>query len=193
VNIAGVGQGTEGESKLRAELAKFYVEAPASLTVTPQSFSGSVRHFGGSGTYEPIFMKGKSDYVYEEMSEEGMLAMFDGLQKHSAIAALFDGYGGVIKNLAPDATAFVHRKAISSVQWYSQFSQAAMPGRLASMKALYDSLRPYFSGHAYVNYPDLDLKDYATAYWGDNLARLKKVKAAVDPDNLFRHAQSIPV
>jgi len=49
-----------------------------------------------------------------------------------------------------------------------------------------------FSGHAYVNYPDRDLKNYAEAYWGDNLARLKKVKTAVDPDNFFRHAQSIP-
>ena len=40
---------------------------------------------------------------------------------------------------------------------------------------------------------DLDLANYQTAYWGANLARLKKIKAAFDPDNVFRHAQSIPV
>lgn len=193
VNIVGVGQGTEGETKLRAEITKFSTEAPASLTVTPQNFAGSVRHFGGVPSYQTVFMKGKSDYLYDEMSDEGMLAMFSSLQKHPGIAAMFDGYGGTIKNVAPDGTAFAHRKAIASVQWYAQFSQAAMPAKLNSMKALYDSLRPYFSGHSYVNYPDLDLKDYGTAYWGDNLARLKKVKAAVDPDNFFRHAQSIPL
>jgi FAD/FMN-containing dehydrogenase len=49
------------------------------------------------------------------------------------------------------------------------------------------------SGAAYVNYCDLDLPDYQTAYWGANLARLKEIKAAFDPDNVFRHAQSILV
>jgi FAD/FMN-containing dehydrogenase len=44
-----------------------------------------------------------------------------------------------------------------------------------------------------VNYCDLDLPDYATAYWGDNLARLMAVKQHYDPDNLFHHAQSVPV
>jgi berberine-like enzyme len=37
------------------------------------------------------------------------------------------------------------------------------------------------------------LPDYATAYWGDNLARLMAVKQHYDPDNLFRHAQSVPL
>ena len=43
-------------------------------------------------------------------------------------------------------------------------------------------MRPYVSGTAYVNYPDLDLPDYPTAYWGANLPRLKQIKSAVDPD-----------
>jgi FAD/FMN-containing dehydrogenase len=45
-----------------------------------------------------------------------------------------------------------------------------------------------------VNYCDLDLGEgYAKAYWGDNLPRLMKIKAAFDPKNVFRHAQSVPV
>ena len=46
---------------------------------------------------------------------------------------------------------------------------------------------------AYFNYCDLDIgkKDFAKAYWGTNIARLKTVKAAYDPTNLFRHAQSV--
>jgi FAD/FMN-containing dehydrogenase len=54
-------------------------------------------------------------------------------------------------------------------------------------------MRPYVSGAAYLNYPDLDLPDAAQAYWGGNLARLEQVKATVDPDNVFRHAQSVPL
>jgi hypothetical protein len=46
---------------------------------------------------------------------------------------------------------------------------------------------------SYVNYCDLDLPDYANAYWGDNLPRLMSVKAEYDRQNLFRHVQSVPL
>ena len=54
-------------------------------------------------------------------------------------------------------------------------------------------MRAHVSGGAYVNYCDLELTDWANAYWGANLARLREIKKAVDPDNLFRHAQSVPL
>jgi FAD/FMN-containing dehydrogenase len=44
-----------------------------------------------------------------------------------------------------------------------------------------------------VNYCDLDLQNFADAYWGPNLPRLSAVKKAYDPDNLFQHQQSVPV
>ncbi|MCC6138505.1 MAG: BBE domain-containing protein [Bdellovibrionaceae bacterium] len=61
------------------------------------------------------------------------------------------------------------------------------------MKDYHDLLRDYMSGGAYVNYCDLDIKNYAEAYWGVNLPRLMEIKAAHDPENFFKHAQSIPV
>jgi FAD/FMN-containing dehydrogenase len=67
---------------------------------------------------------------------------------------------------------------------------AATPGRHAAVLA---AMRPYVSGAAYVNYCDLDLTDYPNAYWGQNLPRLKQIKSAFDPDNIFKHAQSVPL
>jgi hypothetical protein len=61
------------------------------------------------------------------------------------------------------------------------------------MRSCYAAMRPYVSGAAYVNYCDLDLADWQNAYWGQNLTRLKQIKSSFDPDNVFSHAQSVPL
>ena len=64
---------------------------------------------------------------------------------------------------------------------------------MAAMTAFYDGTRPFVPGKAYVNYSDTQLSNFATAYWGSNLARLKKVKQTFDPSNLFQFKQSLPL
>jgi hypothetical protein len=61
------------------------------------------------------------------------------------------------------------------------------------MATFYARMRPYVPGKAYINYCDNELQDWPTAYWGRNLARLKGVKRMVDPTNIFRFPQSIPL
>jgi hypothetical protein len=142
-------------------------------------------------------MKAKSDYVTEAMTEQGILTLLNGLVKAPGeIAVLCDTYGGAINKVAADATAFVHRANTKYVmQYYMQWDSAsATNANIAMMRTLYASMRPFVSGGCYVNYCDLDLGDgYAKAYWGDNLARLMKIKAEVDPKNMFKHAQSVPL
>jgi FAD/FMN-containing dehydrogenase len=142
-------------------------------------------------------MKGKSDYVTEPMTDHGILTLLDGLlQAPGEIAVLCDSYGGAINKVASDATAFIHRGNTKySLQYYMQWdSPQASDANIAMMRTLYTSMRPFVSGGCYVNYCDLDLGDgYARAYWGDNLPRLMRIKARVDPKNIFRHAQSVPL
>lgn len=52
-------------------------------------------------------------------------------------------------------------------------------------------LQPYITG-SYVNVPDLCIKDYGHEYYGDNFARLRRIKAKYDPENVFNFIQSIP-
>ena len=197
VHIAGLS--VDSESKLTAEMKRLQkLAGPAEILVTTtMTFARAATIFNGGGpAYESVLMKGKSDYVVQPMTEQGVLTLLDGLQKAPGeIAVLFDSYGGAINKVASDATAFVHRGNTKYlIQYFMQWeSPGATETNLAMMRTLYASMRPYVSGASYVNYCDLDLGDgYAKAYWGDNLARLSKIKSAFDPKNIFRHAQSVP-
>jgi hypothetical protein len=43
------------------------------------------------------------------------------------------------------------------------------------------------------NFPDPELEDSASAYYGPNYQRLVQVKARYDPGSFFRFRQSLPV
>jgi FAD/FMN-containing dehydrogenase len=198
VHMAGLS--VQSESKLVAELKRLEKLAGAAddRSTKTRTFASAATIFnGGEPVGDSVFMKGKSDYLTDPMSDQGILTLLRGLQNAPGqIAALFDSYGGLINKVASDATAFVHRGTTRySIQYVMQWDSAkSSEANIAMMRTLYASMRPFVSGGCYVNYCDLDLGDgYAKAYWGDNLARLMKIKSQVDPKNVFRHAQSVPL
>ena len=103
---------------------------------------------------------------------------------------------GAIGAVAPGATAFVHRRALASVQYIADFGPRAAAAEVGAagrwLSTWYASLRPYVSGEAYQNYIDPELAGWAHAYYGANLGRLRQVKATWDPDGIWRFAQAIP-
>ena len=198
VHVAGLSVGSE--SKLTVELKRLQKLAGSAvmLSTSTLSFARAAAIFNGGGpAYESVLMKGKSDYVSEPMTEQGVQTLLNGLLKAPGeIAVLLDSYGGAINKVASGATAFVHRgNTRYLIQYFMQWEiPAATDTNIAMMQTLYTSMRPFVSGQSYVNYCDLDLgQGYARAYWGDNLPRLTTIKAAFDPKNIFRHAQSVPL
>jgi hypothetical protein len=197
VHMAGLS--VQSESSVKAELKRLQsLAGAASVSTTTMTFHQAATIFnGGEPNPDSVLMKAKSDYVTEPMTEQGILTLLNGLMKAPGeIAVLCDTYGGAINRIAADATAFVHRANTRYVmQYYMQWDNAgATDANIAMMRTLYASMRPFVSGGCYVNYCDLDLGDgYAKAYWGDNLPRLMKIKAEVDPKNIFKHAQSVPL
>ncbi|QPF85441.1 FAD-binding oxidoreductase [Bradyrhizobium genosp. L] len=199
VMLRCIGQSVGSEAALRSELKHLIsLQTPSSaLTVQSLSFLKAVLHFAGTLSYESVLMKAKSDYVLTPLAASGIAAMMAAVAPlpSGAIALLCDSYGGKIADIAPDATAFPRRAGTQfCIQYYASWSRAADTAtHLAQVAKVYAAMRPYMPGASYVNYCDLDLADYATAYWGDNLARLVAVKQQYDPDNLFHHAQSVPL
>lgn len=199
ISMRCIGQSIGSESALRSQLKPLTaLQAPSSpLSVQSLGFLEAVKHFAGPLAYEQVYMKAKSDYVLSPLGSAGIDAMMAAVAPVAAggIVLLCDSYGGKISDVPADATAFPRRAGTQyCIQYYSSWTRAAdTPARLAQVAKVYAAMRPYLPGASYVNYCDLDLPDFASAYWGDNLARLVAVKQHYDPDNLFHHAQSVPV
>ncbi len=101
--------------------------------------------------------------------------------------------GGAVADAAPDATAFGTRHAehafIAAGTWEPADPE---PDRhRAWVRAAWEAIHPYSIGN-YVNGQanDEDETRLREAY-GDNLERLARIKAAYDPENLFRSNRNI--
>jgi FAD/FMN-containing dehydrogenase len=198
VHMAGLS--VQSESFVTAELRRLQrvTGAADQVRTKTETFKTSATVFnGGEPSDDSVWMKAKSDYVTDAMTDQGILTLLGGLQKAPGeIAVLCDTYGGAINKVSSDATAFAHRgNTRYSIQYFMQWDNPnASDTNIAMMRTLYDAMRPFVSGGSYANYCDLDLGDgYAGAYWGDNLPRLMKIKAQLDPKNTFKHAQSVPL
>jgi FAD/FMN-containing dehydrogenase len=164
-------------------------------TFLPKTFQDSVKYFAGTPGADPLYQKEKSDFV-PSLSADGIATLLHRIASQSSthIAVILNAYGGAIKDMQDDDTAFPHRStAAYMLHYYSGWNSASSTGgRVAEANAFYGAMRSFVPGKAYVNYSDSDLVNWQVAYWGQNLPRLKTVKRSHDPANLFRFAQSIP-
>ena len=149
---------------------------------------------GGQLPRESFFAK--SDYFNRPLPARGRQVMIDWIERRQRTpslgsgALLFDAYGGAYNGPAADATAFVHRDMLFSLQYFA----AGGPARAtrAWINGVWRAARPFASGQAYQNYIDPQLTTWQRAYYASNLGRLRQVKKTYDPDFKFRFKQAIP-
>lgn len=144
----------------------------------------------------------KSAYLDEPLGDPGIAALLRAVERwpgstnsDGAGAALFAS-GGAINEVAPDATAFVHRSQFAVLAtestWTLQDSQSVADANIAWIDDLGEALSPHVSGSAYQNFIDRSQSDWQHAYYGENFERLTKIKRRYDPDGLFAFEQGIP-
>jgi FAD/FMN-containing dehydrogenase len=149
------------------------------------------------GTLARAAFTGKSDYVRKPFPPAAVRTLQRGLETrqsagHGSGSVIMDSYGGAIARVDPEATAFVHRAPLHSMQYLAYWGAPVhQQPSLAWLRAFHDSMRPYVTGGAYVNYADPDLGNWQSAYYGSNYPRLVAVKKRYDPDRLFRFPQAI--
>ena len=159
-----------------------------------------------------IFMKAKSDYVQEPISNTGLEGLWQRLMEKEQSQLILTPYGGKMSQISDSETPFPHRfgnlyQIQYSITWDDDKETQE---NLMWMRRLYAYMAPYVSKsprEAYLNYRDLDLgennKNNNTSYaqastWGlkyfkNNFERLVHVKTLIDPGNFLKNEQSIPV
>jgi len=139
-----------------------------------------------------------SDFFDAALPAEGIQAMLAAVAAQQAsqpLVVIMDLMGGAIARVAPDATAFVHRRALFSAQYYIPGPLGMPASQVAAARAVTTGMRggmsAWSSGEAYQNYLDPQLENWQAAYYGANLARLAQVKKAYDPNQVFKPLQGI--
>ena len=207
--VASNGQYFGSEAALQGLLQPLVSAAtPQSLVIRTRSFLNAALDWANCSEYARCHLVGsvpnaevgrsdflaKSDYVATPLPAPGIQTMIQWIaqrQNDPALgggSVLMDAYGGAINRVAKNATAFVHRDQLFSVQYVASGSS---PDDLAWLGGFRAALRPYVSGQAYQNYADPDLPQPNIAYYGSNYARLRRVKRRYDPTNVFRFPRSV--
>ncbi|MCE8518999.1 FAD-binding oxidoreductase [Ruegeria pomeroyi] len=95
--------------------------------------------------------------------------------------------GGAMARVAPGETAYPERSAHFIMNVHTRWSTADKDDFcIGWARKLFDDMRPYSTGSAYVNFMPEDEVDRIDNVYGANMQRLSEVKAKYDPDNFFR-------
>ncbi|RHN62518.1 putative tetrahydroberberine oxidase [Medicago truncatula] len=122
-------------------------------------------------------------------------------------------YGGRMEEISPSKTPFPHRAGnLFMIQYFNSWTEECpktIERHVNFSRLFYEFMTPYVSNsptEALLNYRDVDIganhpsnltkidvaRTYGSKYFKENFERLVSVKTKVDPDNFFRHEQSIP-
>ncbi|MEV6297088.1 FAD-binding oxidoreductase [Streptomyces sp. NPDC051896] len=136
----------------------------------------------------------RSDFFDRSLSPAGIQTVLRQIAsvRGGAGSIAFTALGGAVNRVSPTATAFVHRRSRMLAQYLASWGAGASGTTAQSwLTSAHDAMKPYASGAAYQNYTDPTLRDWKTAYYGDAVTRLGKVKKQYDPDRFFSYAQGL--
>ena len=211
-SLSVAGTWTGPAAQLGAQLAPLFAGLPAPLShgSVTRSYHDSMMDYAGclglpiaecttgpGGKLVRESSSGTSSIGYAPLDASGIAALIAQAQAAQSVAGIreggisMDALGGKVATLAPDATAFPHRAALYTVQYTGTFDDGRDPAPIdAYVRGFRAAMTPHWGDHAYVNYADPSLSDPNTAYYGDNLPKLRAIKKKYDPTGFFTQPQT---
>ncbi|KAJ5580639.1 hypothetical protein N7450_006940 [Penicillium hetheringtonii] len=127
-------------------------------------------------------------FEYIDKADKGTLTWF----------IIFDLEAGATNDVPMNATAYAHRDAFMWMQTYAINPLGSVSRETKNfLQGINDiillSEGPSARFGAYPGYVDPYMENAQLAYWGSNLPRLEKIKADVDPRDIFHNPQSVRV
>ena len=147
------------------------------------------------GEKNPLYFKNASAGLYKNFDDISNF-IEDVLEKVTSTQDMIyqvNTVGGEINSsVFANASSYSHRDQnyLSELQTY--WRQESQTDKM--VKAFEEVQQIFFANgvkQQYRNYPDVNFKNWENAYYGENYARLQKVKSKYDPGNIFRYEQSI--
>ena len=121
---------------------------------------------------------------FDELTPDIIEIMMDFVNRGKT-GAWFQHLGGATARVAPDATAFAHRKvAVNFGIGYTSNDPAQNEAGIAAVREFYGALEPHMGGF-YTNLHQ-DTEEKIWGNYGPNFPRLVELKNKYDPTNLFR-------
>jgi len=147
------------------------------------------------GIQHPIHFKNASAGLYDGFDDLRAVALpiAEIVGGSARLILQVNTLGGIIAHPQFDkASAFPHRSAPFLGELQAYYDRPEQAERyLTAFRKVQGLLAGNGVTRHYRNYPDLDFTDSEQAYYGDRTSRLRQIKRRLDPENVFRHPQSI--
>jgi FAD/FMN-containing dehydrogenase len=199
VTISLVGQLKGNRKELEEILAPaFAVGMPQRIDIRETGYWEGQRFL--EETDPPGYFQERSTFLAGPLDPKAIGVAFEWLRRWPGTGARADlrffQTGGRINAVAPTATAFVHRdnRWIMDVglNWVADDPSNLIRRNHEWQDGFYQAMLPFSTRGAYQNFVDPSLADWQKAYYGDNLAKLRRIKSQIDPTGVFQFAQGIP-
>ncbi|SDH11805.1 FAD/FMN-containing dehydrogenase [Nonomuraea jiangxiensis] len=144
------------------------------IQILPYSAIMHVPPGGHDGQGDPVARSALADHLTADLAAAATRLIMSGETYFFQIRTV----GGAVSDVPADATAYAGRSA--------NFQLVAFGPSRARLDAIWDRMRPHFSG-IYLNFEtDLRPERLDDAFPGETLRRLRELKRRYDPANVFR-------
>lgn len=176
--------------------------APLRSIVTPlHDLSGVVPYVDLQSSVDDLFPHGNRYFMkslgMDDLSDPVIEALltWDARRPTPETLTAIRTLGGAVGRVGADESAYPHRGDRFNVSIDAGWSDPTQDdAAIAWARGMWNALQPFSSGSVYLNFAGLDgdAGDVRERVFGANAARLDAVRAAYDPEGLFRTAAQRP-